>query len=675
MAERKKILVLGGGLGGMSAAFWLTSTPALREQHEVTVLQQGWRLGGKGASGRNPAHAERIEEHGLHMFMGFYDNAFHTLRRAFEEWERPAGHPWRSIDDAFTPQHLITLQEKVGDRFETWNIVAPPLPGTPGVDDGFGAGGGPAHHVQSALVWLDHALAAVPASHALAPLRRAIEGALRHALSGGIVADILAGVVKNLLWIARGLDRALSSRLPREPLLRRGLYLAELFLAALHGWLVDVLPREGRGVDPWGHLNDRELRDYLVAQGAPRHVANWVVVKALYDLGFAYRGGDASSLDNGQIAAGVGLKILLRIPFGFKGAPLWRMRSGMGDTVFTPLYEVCRQRGVSFRFFHRATRLGLDDSGRHVDAIDVDVQAAPRVPGRSYRPLVQVHGLGCWPSEPLWEQLAPSTPRVNFESPAVTERVRRETWRRGEHFDVVVLGISKAALPSLCGELAARKPRWRAMLDGVPTTATQALQLWTTKTTAELGFLAGHPVMTGYAEPFDSWGDMTEVLATESWPQGPGAPRSVHYFCSPMKDAGVVDPGDHVATLARRYLETRIGHLWPQATTPTNPQALDWSLLVDPENRDGAARLQAQYVRANTEGSERYVQSFPGTIELRLRADNGPRGSDVENLFCAGDWVITGLNAGSAEAAVEGGMLASRAICGLPAKIVDAEGA
>jgi len=184
--------------------------------------------------------------------------------------------------------------------------------------------------------------------------------------------------------------------------------------------------------------------------------------------------------------------------------------------------------------------------------------------------------------------------------------------------------------------------------------------------------------MTGYAEPFDSWADMTELLPTESWPASTEtvkAPRSIHYFCSPMKDAGVVDPTGHVYDLAKGYLQTRIGHLWPKATTPLTPQGLDWSLLVDPENRDGDERLKAQYVRANTEGSERYVQSFPGTITKRLRAGNGSDGSGVSNLYLAGDWVITGLNAGSAEAAVEGGMLASKALCGVPAVVRDAEGA
>ena len=73
MTERTKVAVLGGGAGGMTAAFELTATPELRERFEVTVYQLGWRLGGKGASGRNRGVADRIEEHGLHIWFGFYE--------------------------------------------------------------------------------------------------------------------------------------------------------------------------------------------------------------------------------------------------------------------------------------------------------------------------------------------------------------------------------------------------------------------------------------------------------------------------------------------------------------------------------------------------------------------------------------------------------------------------
>ena len=42
-AQPTKVAVLGGGVGGMTAAFELTATPELRERFDVTLYQLGWR--------------------------------------------------------------------------------------------------------------------------------------------------------------------------------------------------------------------------------------------------------------------------------------------------------------------------------------------------------------------------------------------------------------------------------------------------------------------------------------------------------------------------------------------------------------------------------------------------------------------------------------------------------
>ena len=43
----------------------------------------------------------------------------------------------------------------------------------------------------------------------------------------------------------------------------------------------------------------------------------------------------------------------------------------MGDTVFTPFYEVLKRRGVHFEFFHWVSNLGLSPDKRLVDSIEV----------------------------------------------------------------------------------------------------------------------------------------------------------------------------------------------------------------------------------------------------------------------------------------------------------------
>src|SRR5690242_10662285 len=80
-SKPRRIAILGGGCAALAAAFALTEDARWRDRFEVTVYQQGWRLGGKGASGRNtdPRFGARIEEHGLHLWAGFYRNAFRLI--------------------------------------------------------------------------------------------------------------------------------------------------------------------------------------------------------------------------------------------------------------------------------------------------------------------------------------------------------------------------------------------------------------------------------------------------------------------------------------------------------------------------------------------------------------------------------------------------------------------
>jgi len=47
---------------------------------------------------------------------------------------------------------------------------------------------------------------------------------------------------------------------------------------------------------------------------------------------------------------------------------------------------------------------------------------------------------------------------------------------RGRDFDDVILGASIGSLPYMTRDLARASPRWQAMLDHVPTVATQAAQ-------------------------------------------------------------------------------------------------------------------------------------------------------------------------------------------------------
>ena len=78
--DKKKVVILGGGPSGMSTAWNLVHGERANEV-DVTVYTMGWRLGGKGATGRSADG--RIQEHGIHGFAGFYWNSTQMLNDSY----------------------------------------------------------------------------------------------------------------------------------------------------------------------------------------------------------------------------------------------------------------------------------------------------------------------------------------------------------------------------------------------------------------------------------------------------------------------------------------------------------------------------------------------------------------------------------------------------------------
>jgi hypothetical protein len=128
-----------------------------------------------------------------------------------------------------------------------------------------------------------------------------------------------------------------------------------------------------------------------------------------------------------------------------------------------------------------------------------------------------------------------------------------------------------------------------------------------------------------------------------------------------------VDPACADAVVRRRltsFLEGEAGSLWPAAY---GPNGFRWELLWDEQGRRGPDRLEAQYLRANVDPSDRYVQSLPGSGRYRL----APGDTGFDNLVLAGDWTACGFDAGCLEAATRSGVLAARAVraAGLGARV------
>ena len=152
-----------------------------------------------------------------------------------------------------------------------------------------------------------------------------------------------------------------------------------------------------RGYPEVDHL---DLRDWLSGHGASRAAIESPIVHGHYDLSFAYEGGDPG---RPRFPAGLALHLTMRMFLDYKGALFWKMRAGMGDVVFAPLYQALRRRGVQFRFFHRLDDLHLSPDGRSVRSVSLGRQVT--VSGDEYDPLMRVRDLPVFADRPDLRQL------------------------------------------------------------------------------------------------------------------------------------------------------------------------------------------------------------------------------------------------------------------------------
>ena len=71
-------------------------------------------------------------------------------------------------------------------------------------------------------------------------------------------------------------------------------------------------------------------------------------MRGQYDLVFSHEHGDPA---RPRFAAGWGVFLSSKLWFHYRGAIFWKLRAGMGEAVFAPLYQALVARGVQFRFF------------------------------------------------------------------------------------------------------------------------------------------------------------------------------------------------------------------------------------------------------------------------------------------------------------------------------------
>lgn len=718
---KQRVAILGGGVSAMTTAFYLSSYPGWKDDWEIDVYQMGWRLGGKGASGRNREMFQRIEEHGLHIFLGFYDNAFKTMQALYAELARSPGEPLATWRDAWKPHDRVVFMEHIKGEWRPWPVDFARRPGTPGDETRPLTGWG---YVQTMLSWIADwmkqlGLWAAPEAGVVDRLveevdetRRAHPGVSGEWRVTEVVRGIFSGVLQRVvdgigraaslteldnqlihaaIKLAAGVGdaddsdtrhsavgelvrrvrdwvwRKVEPRLETDDELRRLFILIDLSTAAINGMIHDDLV----GEDPyWFRIDDQPFRAWIMKYGATEMTARSAPIEAAYALAFG---------EKTELGAGTAMHGILRLLLGYKGSIFWEMQAGMGDTIFAPLYEVLRRRGVRFHFFHRVDRLELAPAGDRVAKVHIGRQVEV-AGGKRYRPLVDVKGLPCWPSAPLHDQLVDGdrleasgcdledwwTDWVDRGPPLVLED--------GKDFDVVVLGTAIATFPYLASEVMDAHLPFKLMAEQVVTTQTQCMQLWFKPTLAGLGWSGAPPIVGGYALWMDTWADLSHLIEREAWPAS-RQPGNLAYLVSRLLDDEKLPPrSDHgytarqharVRANALAWLATHAGALWPTAADANDPRALNWWFLVDPLDRDGADRFEAQFVRGTLNPSERYVLSEPGTTKYRLR----PEETGVANLLHTGDHTFTGINAGCVEAAVMSGMAAAQHLCGFPREI------
>lgn len=697
-----KIAVLGGGISSLTTVAELTEQPGWQEKYDITVYQLGWRLGGKGASGRNLDQYNRVEEHGYHMWFGFYDNAFHLMRNIYSENARPLEMPMATWSEAFKPVNYWVIMEHMDDRWVNWPLEFRANPLTPGeplprptilelsgrafrsmsellqslhqtdtanVDDDDMTRAKYILKPETFMEAISDRLKADEKAFEVGVLARMLYDALgriEKLISGeGLLAEHQDCIVKLLDEYIDKVRTAIQDKLEKNMEARRLWILTDLLGANVRGMFLDGVVEK----NSFDVINDWDYRDWLRKHGATEFTLKSPLVDGFYALVFC---GDYYTYE-----AGTALRATLELLLNYKGSVYWKMEAGMGDIVFAPIYEVLKKRGVKFRFFQRVTSLKPAADGKSIESIEIGQQVTLKA--GDYDPLISVRGLPCWPSTPLYDQITEGeelkAQQINLESSWTPwQDVGSITLRAGVDFDQIVLGISINALPMICGEIIEAQPAWREMLAHVTAIPTMGIQLWMYPDIAGLGSPMWRNeicMVSTYAEPCDTWADKTDILVRESWPDA-HTPNSIAYLTGPMKppDAVLKPWSDHgypaeakeiVKGYAQDFLANHARPLWPNWLDPLTSQPR-WQLLVDPENRVGEQRLDSQYFRANVDPTEHYVLSVTGSSKFRLAANQ----SGYCNLFLTGDWTRTPLNAGCIEAAVMSGILTSLAVQGKP---------
>ncbi len=351
-------------MAGLTTAWELSRGDWRDRLDSITVYQRGWRLGGKGASSRGAF--DRIEEHGLHVLLGYYDATFRVLREVYEELDRPRtdpGCPIRTWQEAVVPSSDVGLADDLSGswgHFVTRFSTNDALPGEPGAEDRPLAPVTVAARAVGLLLDFQRSVAGptpgrVHLSGSPSPIPSAGD-APALVRGGGLLAFAVAlelldraasateglptTLLDPLVDVVRSWRDGLRASVLNDPRARRTWQLVDLAATNVVGMVVDGLVTSGT----YAAIDHLDYREWLVQHGAAQETLDSPIVRGMYDLVFAYEGGDKS---RPRFAAGLGLQLAGRMLFDFKGSIFWRMQAGMGEVVFALCTRRCHAAALT----------------------------------------------------------------------------------------------------------------------------------------------------------------------------------------------------------------------------------------------------------------------------------------------------------------------------------------
>ncbi|MFD2562338.1 NAD(P)-binding protein [Aquimarina rubra] len=720
--EKKKIAILGSGMSALTSAYELSSYENWQDRYDITIYQMGWRLGGKTATGRGPN--ERIQEHGIHIAQGWYENAFRLIQDSYKECEKHnlmPDSPFKSWEDGFDREDttLLTHFDPKTNQWIKKNIIFPsnnyipgqggPLPFSAIVKKAVGLileilfGTDP--NKKSLLSAASESAKEIkaPEHHSLwENFKSKLEGFVKDKVfkhEGEKLLNYVAELVQHLSegdhdhsarkdhhsminelldTLSKWITKLIDSIADHDEYFYWLAVFVEFGIVNMKGTFDDVYDPETHELD-YERINELDYREWLQKHGASERLLSSAMVRFLYTGTFHnLTGAD----QQGSLAAGVGLHFLTNSA-GYKGSFVWKFKAGTADTMITPIYLVLKNRGVNFKFFHKVEQVHYSDSGA-IEKVSMAEQVTLK--NGTYTPTYKFKNLDVWPGEPLYDQIDDAQAKALKEGKYDLEEswcgwknVGQVSLEKGKDFDYVILGIPIDVLggqEGICKEIIENNQAWYNMYHHVKSIPTMSMQLWIKPTLKELGmnlpdwgFPEGSlPNLVTYADPQYSFIDMSQVMPYENWNED--KPGVLIYYTGSFLDPEEIPPfSDHhypheqlerIMRVSEQWLRDKMGWFFPNATTLEYPEGMKLSVI-----HDFSKAAKTDYGRLKTQFFRANVNPTD-RYTLSLPGSNKYRlktdESGFENLILTGDWINFGVNVGYYEGAIVSGLQAGQAV-------------